>query len=356
MNSNVPPKFSPPKENFAQELRKQVNQYFQSNNLSKFGGKKILIKAGLLILFFGINYGLWLFLDSAMWLKIFLSISLGILTALIGFNIMHDGAHQSFSKNKTINEIAGYSLNFLGANVFFWKTKHNIVHHTYTNIPEVDDDIEAGIFMYLNPSKKKYKLHRFQHLYFPFMYALLYLYWVFYADYKKYLSKKVGVVEIQGFSLKEKLIFWISKLFHLIVFVILPIIILGFNQWFVLFLVYTFTAGLVLSIVFQLAHIVEETTFPTPDEKNNIEDEWMKHQLKTTANFAMNSKILSYLLGGLNYQIEHHLFPTISHIHYPNISKVVQQVCEQFNVPYYAHPTMLVAIQSHYHKLKQLGR
>lgn len=356
MNTMHAPKFSPPQTGFANELRSRINQYFQNNNISKFGGRKIFIKAVLILMFFVLNYSLWVFLHSEFWIKIILSVSLGIITALIGFNIMHDAAHQSFSKNKWMNDIFSYSLNLLGANVFFWKTKHNIVHHTYTNIPDVDDDIDAGIFMYLNPSKKKYYLHKFQHIYFPLVYAFLYLYWVFYADYKKYFTKKVAVVEIAKFDNRQKIIFWTSKLIHSLVFIVLPLYYLGFQQWLILFLIYAFTAGLILSVVFQLAHIVEETDFPQPDEKNYLSEEWMKHQLKTTANFAMKSKTLSYLLGGLNYQIEHHLFPNISHVHYPSLSKIVQEVCEKFNVPYYAHPTMLVAVTSHYRRLKQLGR
>ena len=246
-------------------------------------------------------------------------------------------------------------MNFLGANVFFWKTKHNIVHHTYTNIPGADEDIEAGIFLYLNPSQKHHWVHRFQHIYFLFVYALLYLYWVFYADYKKYFSEKVALTPIANFNKREKIIFWISKVFHLTIFVVLPVFLLGFQEWLILFLIYAFTTGILLSMVFQLAHIVEETDFPLPNADNEIEDAWMIHQLNTTANFAMNCKLLSFILGGLNYQIEHHLFPTISHIHYPQISKIVQEVCDQFHVPYYAHSTLWLVIRSHYKCLKQLG-
>ncbi|MCX7729264.1 MAG: acyl-CoA desaturase [Bacteroidia bacterium] len=356
MHSNSTPQFSSPEGNFAQDLRTRVHSYFQSNNISKYGGSKILIKALLLISLFILNYCLLIFSEVDLWIKIILSISLGCLTSLIGFNIMHDGAHHSFSKKKWLNDVASYTLNFLGANVFFWKTKHNIVHHTYTNIPEVDDDINAGVFIYISPTKKKLYIHRFQHLYFPFVYAFLYLYWIFYADYQKYFLKKVVDVEISGFNKKQKIIFWTSKIVHLFFFVVLPFLVLGLKVWILLFLIYAFTTGLILSTVFQLAHIVEETEFPLPDNQNKMADEWMKHQLKTTTNFAMNSKVLSHLLGGLNYQIEHHLFPTISHIHYPAISAIVREVCHRYNISYYSYPTILVAVRSHYRNLKKLGR
>lgn len=349
------PKFSPPKENFARELRREVEYYFQSQNISKFGGKKILIKSILLIIAFIFTYSLLLLHSINFSYKILLSILLGILTSLIGFNIMHDGAHHTFSTKKWLNSMAGYTLNFLGANVFIWKTKHNLIHHTYTNIPKADDDIDAGIFIFLTPNKKKYWFHKFQHIYFPVVYAFLYFYWIFFSDFQKYVYKKIALTNLTTFTTKEKIIFWSSKLFYAGVFILLPALLIGIKKWLLLFLIYGFTTGLLLSIVFQLAHIVEETEFPEPNAHNIIEDEWMKHQLKTTANFSMKSKIITWLLGGLNYQIEHHLFPSISHIHYPNISQIVQSLCIQFNIPYYAHPNMLVALHSHYKKLKHLS-
>jgi len=349
-----PPVFSIPKENFAKELRSRVNEYFHTSGIKKSGGKKIVIKATILMVIFFINYFLWIYPDFSLLIKIPLSISLGLMTALIGFNVMHDGAHQSFSQNGLLNSLAGYTLNVLGANVFFWKTKHNIVHHTYTNIPDVDDDLEAGVFLHLNPNKKHYRFHRYQHLYFPLVYSWLYLYWVFYADYKKYFTLKVTSIPIRDFNKKEKFIFWITKIMHLIIFVLIPAYTCGFSTWIVMFLAYAFSTGLILSIVFQLAHVVEEAEFPLPDEKNCMEDEWIRHQLKTTANFAMKNRFLSVLLGGLNYQIEHHLFPNISHIHYPNLSPIVQEICLKHKAPYHSL-SLLDAIRSHYKQLRKLG-
>ncbi len=350
-----PPKFGKPVPSFASDLRKEIQEYFQKTGLSKYGGRSLIIKAVVLMVLFSLNYYLLIFVNLHWGIKIFLSISLGFLTAFIGFNIMHDGAHQSFSKNKKINQIASYTLNLLGANVFFWKTKHNIVHHTFTNIPHVDDDIDAGIFLYLNPESTKLKIHKYQHIYFPLVYSFLYIYWVFYADYVKYFKGKVGIMEIQNFNRKEKLIFWLTKISHLVLFIVIPIVKLGFWHWMLYFSIYVLSAGFILSIVFQLAHVVEETEFLAPDDENLMEDEWMKHQLRTTANFSMDNKILTWFLGGLNFQIEHHLFPTISHIHYPALSKIVRKVCEKYNVPYISHPNLMSAIRSHYMKMKNLA-
>jgi linoleoyl-CoA desaturase len=180
---------------------------------------------------------------------------------------------------------------------------------------------------------------------------------VFFTDYKKYFTQKVGVVPIKPMTWGDHLSFWGFKLFHLIIFVIVPIYFNGFLPWIIGFLIYGAFAGFVLSMVFQLAHAVTDTHFPEVNvETNKIEDEWAIHQLKTTANFATKNKLVSWLVGGLNFQIEHHLFPTISHVHYPEISKIVKQVCEEYNINYIEYPKVRVAVASHISHLRNMGR
>jgi linoleoyl-CoA desaturase len=131
----------------------------------------------------------------------------------------------------------------------------------------------------------------------------------------------------------------------------------GFVKALIGFLIITFICGLFISVVFQLAHIVEGTHFPQPDtESNKIEQEWAIHQVSTTANFATKSKIVSWLLGGLNFQVEHHLFPRVSHIHYPKINQFVKETCQEFNIVYLEHATVLKAFRSHLLHIKKLGR
>ncbi|MFO7823870.1 MAG: acyl-CoA desaturase, partial [Cyclobacterium sp.] len=269
---------------------------------------------------------------------------------------MHDGAHGSFSDKPWINKLAGMSINFLGANVFMWKTKHNVVHHSYTNVDGVDDDLNARPFLRLSPSQKKFRIHRFQHYYFMLTYSLLYLYWVFFTDYKKYVTKKVGMVPIQKMKLSDHISFWGFKAIHLVLFVGIPVYMMGWSQWLVGFLVYSLFAGLLLTMVFQLAHSLEETAFPVPSPvTNSLEDEWMIHQIRTTANFATGYKLLTWFLGGLNYQVEHHLFPKISHIHYPAISKIIKQACKDYNITYLEHEKLRLAFLSHFRHLRVLG-
>jgi linoleoyl-CoA desaturase len=138
---------------------------------------------------------------------------------------------------------------------------------------------------------------------------------------------------------------------------VLPIYMVGFVPWMVGFLIASMVTGFVISIVFQLAHTVEHTDFPMPEaDTNKIENEWAIHQIQTTANFATRNKVISWLVGGLNFQIEHHLFPKVSHIHYPAISKIIKQTCEDFNIRYMEYPKMTQAIASHASYLRRMGR
>lgn len=351
-----PPRFNAA-SSFHADLKGRIKNYFTEKNLKQTGNFSLYFKAVVMVLaFIGVYIHLVFF--TPFWpFAILESIILGGLTAGIGFNVMHDGAHGSFSRKGWVNELAGISINFLGANVYMWKTKHNVAHHSFTNVDEHDDDLNAGAFLRLGPSQKRYKIHRFQHRYFIFIYSILYFYWVFFTDYKKYVTNKVGETPIKKMNVAEHISFWGFKLVHLFLFVFLPIYMVGFMPWLLGFLAFGLATGVIMSVVFQLAHVLEETSFPLPDKvTNKLEDDWAIHQLKTTANFATKNKVLSWFIGGLNYQIEHHLFPNISHIHYPAISQIIKETCREYGIPYIEHPKMRVAFASHVNHLRQLGR
>lgn len=351
-----PPRFNSA-TTFHSELKTRIKNYFTDNNLDPTGNISLYFKAILLVvLYIGVYVHLVFF--TPFWpIAIVEAILLGGLAAGIGFNVMHDGAHGSFSKKSWVNELAGITINFLGANVFFWKTKHNVAHHSFTNVADHDDDMNARPLLRLCPSQKRYKIHKYQHHYFLFVYSILYLYWVFVTDYKKYITKRVGSVPIQKMGWKDHLTFWGFKALHLFLFVALPIYVVGFMPWLIGFLIYGFATGIFLSVVFQLAHSLEETIFPLPDgDTNKLENDWAVHQLLTTSNFATGNKLLSWFVGGLNFQVEHHLFPNISHVHYPAISKIIKETCQEFGIPYLEHPKMRLAFASHVNHLRELGK
>ena len=342
---------------FHQELKRRVNNYFTENKKLSTGNFSLYFKAFLFFIAYVSIYIHLVFYTPTAWLAWAECLLMGGLTAAIGFNVMHDGSHGSFSNSKFFNKIASFSINMLGASGIMWNNKHNIIHHTYTNIDGVDDDIEIKPLLRMCPTQKKYKIHRFQHIYVWFLYTLLLIVWLFVSDYTKYFRKKVGTVPIKKMSSFDHFAFWTAKAGYAFMMFALPIYTVGFLPWLVGFLSLTLFAGFVLSIVFQLAHTVEETAFPVTDaDSQKIENEWAIHQVETTANFATRNKLISWLVGGLNFQIEHHLFPKISHIHYPAISKIIKNTCQEFNVKYIEYKKMRHAIISHSNHLKKMGR
>lgn len=341
---------------FQAELKKRVDAYFSEHKITPTGNWKLYLKTAIISLTFVAIYAGLVFFNLGVFPSIILAMLLGVNVAAIGFNIMHDGAHGSFSNNGIINQMAASSLDFLGGSSFMWKVKHNIIHHTYTNIEGVDDDIDIKPWMRMTITQQKYFFHRFQHIYFIMLYALLYLFWVTIMDFKKYFTGKVGEMPIKDMGWKDQVTFWGSKVSFAFVFVFLPIYMKGILPYLLGFMFFSFTTGIVISMVFQLAHTVDELEFPEANtETNKMEDEWAVHQIKTTANFATKNKIITWFAGGLNYQIEHHLFPRVSHVHYPAISKIVKKTSEEFGLKYNEFPRMYQAVWAHIMLLKRVG-
>ena len=351
------PKFSNVSQSFHSELKKRIADYFSQSGKSPTGNAHLYVKAGVLLLALSALYIHLVFYTPATWLAVIECIAFGIFTAAVGFNVMHDGGHGSFSRSRLVNKMAAMSVNVLGANNFMWNTKHNIIHHAYTNIDGIDDDIDAKPLLRLCDTQKFYKMHRYQHFYFWMAYSLLYIYWVFVSDYKKYFTGRIGPMAIKKMNAWDHINFWGFKFIHACLFVIIPIYFAGVIPWLVGFLIAGLVTGFVISIVFQLAHTVEHTHFPVANEiSGKMEDEWAIHQLKTTANFATRNKLISWWVGGLNFQIEHHLFPKISHVHYPAISQIIRKACQDYGIPYIEYPKMRLAVASHVSFLRQMGK
>ncbi len=343
--------------NFYNDLKNRVNQYFLETNQAPTGNWRLYTKATIITLIMVAIYtSLVFFTPENPWISVALCVIAGFAVAAHGFNIMHDGNHGSFSKSKSINKIAGYTISILGGNDFMWKLKHNVMHHGFTNMHGYDDDIEIRPAFRMCPTQPHRWFHRFQSIYFVVLYSLLYVLWMFFFDYKKYFTGKIGSFDVPKMALKDHLLFWSGKIVSTFLFFVLPIWKLGFVNGLVGFLIFTLVAGFILSIVFQLAHVVEDTSFPMADEALKVDNEWAIHQIQTTANFATRNPIVTWFCGGLNFQIEHHLFPSVSHIHYPKISQIVKQTCSEYGVNYIEFPRMSNAVYSHWKTLYDLGK
>lgn len=343
---------------FYQSLKTSIDAYFTQKGIKKTGDWRLYIKA---IILFTVSITLYVCLLTVvmpLWLSLLSCALLGMSLACIGFNVMHDACHGSFSSSDKTNEAVGMSLNVLGAISFFWKQKHNIIHHTYTNIDGVDDDIAKSPIIRQCDSQKWVPAHKVQHLYLPFVYGITSIAWLFIMDFTKYFKRDISGTSAWKMSSWNKFVFWATKVYYIIVFVAFPIYMVGFLPWLTGFLVMHVTMGFWLAIVFQLAHVVENTEFEyvALDGNKQFETAWAEHQLKTTSNFAMNNRVINWLVGGLNFQVEHHLFPKVSHIHYPAISKIVQEKCREFKMPYNYYETMSAAVASHFRFMKYLGQ
>lgn len=348
--------FNNKKSVFYNTLKFNVDQYFTSNNIKKTGNWELYIKTIVLI-------------PAALFLYIFLlSVSLpaivavplcailGFVLASIGFNVMHDACHGSYSSRKWVNEVLGLTLNALGGNAFIWKFKHNIIHHTYTNVDGLDDDIGKSPIMRQCTTQKWVPAHRFQHIYVLLVYAISSIAWVALMDFTKYFTRRIFSTPLQKMSTNDHIIFWLSKALYALFYVVIPIYFVGAGRWAIGYISMEVTLGLTLALVFQLAHVVEHAEFEAAGiEPKLIENEWAAHQVKTTVNFAPKNWLINWYVGGLNHQVEHHLFPRISHVHYPAISNIVKKTCEQYNLPYNTIPTMSKSIASHFRMMKKLG-
>jgi len=341
---------------FFNALKEEVDAYFERNGIKKTGNWKLYLKTMILIPGALGLYALLMFVQMPALLTVFLWFLFGLNMAAIGFNIMHDACHGSFSTKGWVNEIFGLTNNFLGGNAFLWKLKHNIIHHTYTNIDGVDDDINNMPFLRQCSSQPLKPMHKFQSAYMFVLYGFTSLF-MFFMDYIKYFSRKVYTTPLKPMDFKEHFLFWGGKLFFIAFYIALPIVMIGWKWWLIGFVISQFTLGLTLAIVFQLAHVVEHAEFDAAGvDPVKIENEWAIHQVKTTANFAFSNKLVTWFVGGLNYQIEHHLFPNISHVHYPKISEIVKRTAKEFQIPYNEYKTVRAALMSHLRRLKELGK
>lgn len=345
---------------FFSTLRQRVDYYFKENQISKHSNWQMVVKTIVMLFAYLIPFIFLLFAQPTFWPALMIWTLMGFAKAGIGMSVMHDANHGAYSSSAKVNLFLGHSLNLVGGSVFNWKLQHNLLHHTYTNIVHMDDDIDDKLVMRFSPHTKVKWYHRFQFIYAFLFYGILTLYWALLKDFVQfYKYTKEGVNKAsrnENRIILTKII--LSKVFYFGLFIILPLVVfkLPVLPYILGFLFMQFIAGLVLTVIFQLAHTVENTSHPLPDESGTVENNWAVHQLNTTANFSRKNKLISWYLGGLNYQVEHHLFPNICHVHYPELSVIVKSTAEEFGIPYLENETLKLALISHFKALKRFGK
>ena len=350
-------RFSPNSE-FEKVLRKRVQEYFDRTGKPKRDCPIMYFKTFLVLFWAVISYSLLVFGNLPLWGIILCAVSLTFSLNGIGFNIMHDGVHGGYSNRPIINKIMGLSMDLIGGSSYFWYWKHNYLHHSYPNITGHDDDIEAGVFARFSPHQKRYSFHRYQHIYIWFLYGFLAIKWHLFDDFQVYVSSKINGHPIERPKGWDAIIFFGGKLCFFTLAFVIPSFYYPIHYVLLFYILIAGIQGAKMAVVLQLAHCNEEAEFPENSSLHgkSMDTSWVVHQLLTTADFARNNKLLNWYVGGLNFQVEHHLFPKICHINYPEISKIVAQTCKEYKVTYFAYDSFISGLKSHYEWLRYLGQ
>ncbi len=352
-----PPKFSTHQKDFVEELNKSVNEYFAKNKISKHANGKMIFKT---IFHLSIWFAAYFYLmigQPSLGVAYALWGVLGVMMAMVAVNIGHDAIHGAYSSKPWVNHIMSHTFNINGASAYMWKRMHNIAHHTYTNVDGLDEDIESVPIIRMSPQMELKPIHKYQQYYSMMVYGLATITWVFMKDYIKFFKNEVGNFRGEKHSTSAMLWLFFYKIINYTLFIVVPFVVLPYAWYHILFgfLIMHYTSGLLLAIIFMLAHIVEEAHFPMPDKENNLQHSWFVHQLYTTVNFSKDNPFALFVTGGLNMQVEHHLFPNICHIHYPEISQIVERTALKYDYPYFSL-TFPQAVSSHFRFLKNMGR
>lgn len=339
------------------ELNKRADAYFAETGRSKRDVPTMYLKTVLNLSWFVGSWALLVFRATELWQAVLLSMSLGASIAAIGMGVQHDANHGGYSQSPRVNRLLGFTLDVMGVCSFFWRQKHNVIHHTYTNIQDTDFDLDFGIIARLSPEQSLRPWQRYQHLYIWFLYGFLLPKWVFRDDFILLKTLRAGPHKLVKPNGTELFLFYFWKLFFVAWAIVIPLFYHPLWQVVVFHLLAVYTMGVILSTVFQLAHCVEDADFPPrPLEGKKMSVEWAVNQLNTTVDFSKDNGLLTWFVGGLGYQVEHHLFPKVCHMHYPALARIVDEVAQEHGVRRRAYSSVPRAIASHYRHLRKLGR
>jgi linoleoyl-CoA desaturase len=349
-------KFNPDTK-FLAELHRRVDDLFMHTGRPRRGGWRIWLKSAIILACFFTSYALLVFAAQTIWQGLSLAVLLALFTTAIGFNIQHDGGHRAFSEHLWANRLAAMTMDMIGASSYVWHEKHAILHHNYVNITGYDPDIDLGGLGRLSPHQKWSRFYRWQHRYMWFLYGVMLVKWQLFDDFQNLISGRIYRHQMRRPKGWDLVIFATGKTIFFMLALVLPL--LYHPLWTVLlfYAVVVLMMGIPLSVVFQLPHCTELAGFPLPDrETNQMRNPWAVHQAQVTVDFDRHSPVRTWFLGGLNFHLEHHLFPGICHVNYPFLAKVVEETCREFGVKYAEHRTFWTGLTEHYHWLQKMGK
>jgi linoleoyl-CoA desaturase len=342
---------------FRTELCRRVDAYFTERGLDQRGGAGWVLKSLVIVGWAVASYLALMFVAGTWWSAALLAVSLGLALAAIGFCIMHDAGHGAASRGGWVNRLGFASVDMIGGSSFFWHHKHNVLHHTYTNVEGLDEDIDATPFLRLAPNQRRYWFHRFQHWYMLPLLAFFVPKWTLFDDWRTWFDGQIASTPIPRPRGWDAVQLVAGKVVFAAWAIVLPLVFHPALHVLGAFALGASTVSITLAIVFQLAHAVEGPAFATiPAEGERLERPFFEHQIATTSDFAPGNRLLTWFVGGLNYQVVHHLFPKTAHRHYPALAKITEEVCREFGIRYNRHRTILEAIRSHVRFVVRMGK
>ncbi len=343
---------------FHHQLKARVESYLQERGGSQRDLPRMYLKTAVILGWFLASYTWLVFGASGMGGALLGCASLGLAMAGIGFSIQHDANHGGYSEHKSVNHLLGGMLDVVGASSYVWSWKHNIFHHSHPNVVGLDADIDIQPFCRTAPGQRLRAGHRFQHLYIWLLYGLLAVKWHFVDDFKDVLTGTVGRQKMPRPTGRKLAGMLGGKLLFFGWTLVLPSFFHPFWQVALGYAVTAFILGVTLAGVFQLAHCVEEASFPEQPQggATTFTRDWATHQVDSTVDFARGNRLVTWYLGGLNYQVVHHLFPRVCHLHYPALSRIIEATCREHGVRYRTQDSLRGAVGSHIRWLKRMGR
>jgi linoleoyl-CoA desaturase len=346
---------------FTRTLRARVDAYFAESGLKPSGDARVWPKTGVMLALYFVPWALIAFgVTGAGWGFWAAEVAMGLGLAGVGLNVLHDANHGSLTASKKMNDAISMVVDFIGGNSVMWRIQHNVLHHTFTNVDGLDEDIAVPYVMRFSPTRPHHFFHRFQWLYAWGFYAIMTLYWLTIKDFVSLMRyKKSGMLARSG-STFGRVLGWllVTKVVQFGYVLGLPMVFSGLSVGQILlgWVVMHAVSGLCLAAIFQPAHVLEDHAFAEAEQGGLLPADAFTHQLQTTANFGTRSRLLTWLCGGLNHQIEHHLFPNVCHVHFRKLAPIVRKTAEEFGLPYRSNTSFAEALWLHTRMLWQLGR
>lgn len=343
-----------PKENNNQiflGLKEKANQIV--NNLRPQRKKIVLFKA---ILFPLIYIGAYL--SAIVWAKeplVFYGgyFVMGLMVMIIFINLIHDAVHHVLFKNKRLNNLFVYFFDLMGANSYAWKIRHTRLHHNYPNVMGWDSDIDQSPLARIFPHGPYTRVHKYQHLYLPVLYSFYLLNWLIVRDFKDYFNKKRVIWKVTRIPKIEYVKLFFFKAFFFFYMIGVPVLVgTGWLQAIIGFLLMVFTATFFSLLILLSPHANLDHDFPLPDDNNRLPETWFRHQINHTNDVVHDNWFVRFFMGSFNYHVAHHLFPSVSHIYYPEITTALKEEARKHDLPYKSY-TLVHTLMSHYRLLKK---